>query len=49
MIGIALMLVLTPFYFGAIFIGMAIGVSLKIVRRRRQISRTTRQGLPKQR
>ncbi len=49
MIGVAVMLLLNPFYLGAIVIGMAIGVALKIVRRRRQISRTTRQGLPKQR
>lgn len=49
MLGIAVMLLLTPFYVGAIFIGMAIGVALKTDRKRRQISRTTRQGLPKQR
>ncbi len=48
MIGLAVMLV-APFYFGAIFIGMAVGAALKISRRRRQISRTTRHGLPKQR
>ncbi len=35
MIGIAVML-LAPFYFGAIFIGMALGVALKIARQRRR-------------
>jgi hypothetical protein len=35
MIGIAVMLLLTPFYFGAVFIGAAIGVAIKIGRQRR--------------
>ena len=39
MIGIAVMLLLTPFYFGAIFIGMAIGLAIKIGRQRRQLRR----------
>jgi hypothetical protein len=36
MIGIAVMLLLTPFYFGAIFIGMAAGLAIKIGRQRRR-------------
>jgi hypothetical protein len=42
MIGIAVMLLLTPFYFGAIFIGMAVGLAVKIgrTRRRRRLDRT---------
>jgi hypothetical protein len=37
MIGVAVML-LAPFYFGAIFIGMALGAALKIGRQRRRRS-----------
>ena len=36
MMGIAIMLLLTPFYLGAIFIGFAIGAALKVVRQRRR-------------
>ena len=37
MIGIAVMLLLTPFYFGAVFIGAAIGLAIKISRQRRRL------------
>jgi len=37
MIGIAVMLLLTPFYLGAIFIGAAIGLAIKIGRQRRRL------------
>lgn len=36
MLGIAVMLLLSPFYFGAIFIGAAIGVAIRINQRRRR-------------
>lgn len=35
MLGIAIMLLVNPFYWGAPFIGAAIGVALRILRRRR--------------
>jgi hypothetical protein len=38
MLGIAVMLLFSPFYFGAIFIGAAIGVSIRIGQRRRRAS-----------
>jgi hypothetical protein len=46
MLGIALMLVLTPFYYGAIFIGAAIGAAIRIEQPRRRIpaGRTTKLG-----
>jgi hypothetical protein len=36
MLGIAVMLLFSPFYFGAIFIGAAIGVAIRIQQRRRR-------------
>ena len=36
MLGIAIMLLFTPFYFGAVFIGAAIGVAIRIQRRRKR-------------
>jgi hypothetical protein len=36
MLGVAAMLLLTPFYLGGIFIGFAIGMALKIGRQRRR-------------
>jgi hypothetical protein len=35
MLGIAVMLLVSPFYFGALFIGAAIGASIRIRQRRR--------------
>jgi hypothetical protein len=43
MIGIALMLVLNPPYIGAGFVGVAIGIAIKIERRRR-VARTVSPG-----
>jgi hypothetical protein len=39
MIGLAVMVLLNPFYIGAVFIGAAIGVGLKIGRQRRRLGR----------
>jgi hypothetical protein len=36
MLGIAVMLLFSPFYFGAIFIGAAIGAAIRIEQRRRR-------------
>jgi len=36
MLGIAVMLLFSPFYFGAIFIGAAIGAAIRIHQRRRR-------------
>lgn len=35
MLGIAVMLLISPFYFGAVFIGAALGTSVRIHQRRR--------------
>jgi hypothetical protein len=37
MLGIAVMLLVNPFYFGAIFIGAAIGAAMRIHQRRRRL------------
>ena len=36
MLGVAVMLLVSPFYWGAIFIGAAIGVGVRIEQRRRR-------------
>jgi hypothetical protein len=36
MLGIAVMLLVSPFYIGAIFLGAAIGVAIRIEQRRRR-------------
>ena len=36
MLGIAVMLLVSPFYFGALFIGLAIGSAIRIHQRRRR-------------
>jgi hypothetical protein len=35
MLGVAVALVVTPFYWGAVFVGAAIGVAIRIQQRRR--------------
>jgi hypothetical protein len=40
MLGIAVMLVFTPFYIGAVFIGAAIGIGVRIARQRRRADRS---------
>ena len=37
MLGVAVMLLVTPFYYGALFIGAAIGVGVRIEQRRRRL------------
>jgi hypothetical protein len=39
MLGIAVMLVVNPFYLGAVFIGLGIGIGLRINQRRRIAAR----------
>jgi hypothetical protein len=39
MLGIAVMLLVSPFYFGAVFIGAAIGAGIRISQRRRIAAR----------
>lgn len=36
MLGVAVMLLVTPFYWGAVFIGAAVGVAIRIKQRRRR-------------
>lgn len=38
MLGIAVMLVVSPFYWGAVFIGAGLGVGIRIHQRRRRAS-----------
>jgi hypothetical protein len=38
MLGVAVMLLFTPFYYGAVFIGAALGVGARIAQRRRRRS-----------
>lgn len=38
MLGIAVMLLIAPFWYGAIFIGAAIGAAIRIQQRRRRIA-----------
>lgn len=39
MLGVGVMLVVKPFYFGAVFLGAAIGAALRIHQRRRRRAR----------
>jgi hypothetical protein len=41
MLGVAAVLLLSPFYFGAALIGAAIGVAFKIHRVRRRVARSS--------
>jgi hypothetical protein len=38
MLGIAVMLLIAPFWYGAVFIGAAIGAAIRIQQRRRRIA-----------
>ncbi|HZO77853.1 MAG TPA: hypothetical protein VFB39_07390 [Solirubrobacteraceae bacterium] len=38
MLGVAVMLLIAPFWYGAVFIGAAIGVAIRIEQRRRRIA-----------
>ncbi len=39
MLGVAVMLLINPFYFGAVFVGAALGVAIRINQRRRIAAR----------
>lgn len=43
MLGIAVMLLISPFWYGAVFIGAAIGAAIRIEQRRRRISASASQ------
>jgi hypothetical protein len=45
MLGIAVMLLFSPFYFGAIFLGAAIGAAIRIRQRRRRVAAGSRDQL----
>jgi hypothetical protein len=38
MLGVAVMLLIAPFWYGAVFIGAALGVAIRIEQRRRRIA-----------
>ena len=38
MLGVAVMLLVSPFYFGAVLIGAAIGVALRVTQARRRLA-----------
>jgi hypothetical protein len=38
MLGVAVMLLVAPFYFGAVFLGAAIGAAIRIWQRRRRVA-----------
>ena len=38
MLGVAVMLLISPFWYGAVFIGAAIGAAIRIEQRRRRIA-----------
>jgi hypothetical protein len=43
MLGIALMLLVAPFYFGALFVGAGVGAAIRIRQRRRAAAAVERQ------
>ena len=47
MLGVALMLVVNPWYWGAVFLGAAIGVAIRIQQRRRRAAIAAAQSPPK--
>ena len=49
MLGIAVMLLVAPFYLGAVLLGAAIGVALRIEQRRRRLARAPSQRRPRKR
>lgn len=38
MLGVAVMLLIAPFWYGAVFIGAAIGVAIRVQQRRRRVA-----------
>jgi hypothetical protein len=49
MLGVAVMLLVAPFYLGAVLLGAAIGVALRIEQRRRRLARAQSQRRPRKR
>ena len=49
MLGIAVMLLVAPFYLGAVLIGAAIGVALRIEQGRRRLARAKPRGRTRKR
>jgi hypothetical protein len=49
MLGIAVMLVVAPFYLGAILLGAAIGIALRIEQGRRRLARAQSERRPRKR
>jgi hypothetical protein len=49
MLGVAVMLLVAPFYLGAVLLGAAIGVALRIEQRRRRLARAHSQRRPRKR
>jgi hypothetical protein len=49
MLGVAVMLLVAPFYLGAVLLGAAIGVALRIDQRRRRLARAQSQRRPRKR
>jgi len=49
MLGIAVMLLVAPFYLGAVLIGAAIGIALRIEQGRRRLARATPRGRTRKR
>jgi hypothetical protein len=47
MLGVAVMLLVAPFYLGAVLLGAAIGVALRIEQRRRRLARASSQRRPR--
>jgi uncharacterized membrane protein YqgA involved in biofilm formation len=49
MLGVAVMLLVAPFYLGAVLLGAAIGIALRIEQRRRRLARAQSQRRPRKR
>jgi hypothetical protein len=49
MLGVAVMLLVAPFYLGAVLLGAAIGVALRIEQRRRRLARAQSKRRPRKR
>ena len=49
MLGVAVMLLVAPFYLGAILLGAAIGIALRIEQGRRRLARAQTQRRPRKR
>ena len=45
MLGVAVMLLVSPFYWGAVFLGAAIGSAIRIEQRRRRLAAAPKRGV----